>query len=306
MASAEQTVEAHFDMRRPSEVSFDLPIRVPHTDAATSLLNTLRKVHGIDQVTCLPDSYKLTAIIARSNGVSGLLGEIMLTMMELMGISSVHEFAVRAKRAQTSMLAEEHLDDALRRLAEKEWDHYHSLALETALDSWKEIDQRIQALSATEAEQVADEARTESELNGTKDALDGARQSYSESRHADVNDDGLRALGQVVTNFVKDVKDLEEMLGAASAELNATRQELSVLVGQLEEARLKVEGIKKLTRPVYRVKISKGGKVALFTLKTIPGNGEPPEDGEGMEPDQAVESNERPDDETDKVLGDKS
>ena len=268
MTAIEKTVRAYFDTRNPGEVVFYLPDRMPDADWATSAINTLRNVHDIDKLTCRPNSFELEALMAHSHDAAGLLAEIIMTVMELMGVDSAHKLAINVKRSLTSMTAEDLLVAALKQVAIREWSSAHSLTLGMARDGWTEIDQRIQALSAAEAAQAAEDERLEGELIGARDAFEGARRSYSESRHADLHDDGLLALGQVVTNFAKSVKELEETLESTRADLNATRQEHALFATLLEEAQTRIHGIEQLTCPRYKVITSKWGKVALFTLKS--------------------------------------
>lgn len=300
MIPAERTVEVHFDMKRPGDVSFNLPVRVPSTDAAASALDTLRKVNGINQIKCQPDTYKLQAVIARSKGVAELLAEIMSTLMELMDVGTVHEFAIRANRAQTSMLAEDLLDEALQQLAVREWTSIHTLSLGMARDSRTEIEQRIQTLTVTEQTQSAGWTETERALDDSRAALTSARQSYNDSRHADLNDDGLIALGQVIQGLASDVSGLEKTLEVDLASLVTTRQELAVLVSLLDEAKMKVAEIEKLTCPRYKVITSKGGKSALFTLKARLS------EDSGPEGNVDVESGDTRDDATDEGSAEKA
>ena len=135
MILGKNTAKIRFDKNDPGKVTFYLPVRIPADGRVTASLKTLRKFDGIADVECQLNSFELCVVLSRQFDIEDTMTAIISTLIALMDLGTVQELTLRAKVNKISMAAERFLVDALRQLAEREWENNHSVKLKEAREN---------------------------------------------------------------------------------------------------------------------------------------------------------------------------
>ena len=135
MILGKNTAKIRFDKDDSGKVTFRLPVRIPPEAWVTAQLKTLRKVDGIAGVDCDLNSFEMCVVLSRQFDIEDTMAAIITTLIELMNLGSVQELTLNAKFNKISMAAERCLIDALRQLAEREWENDNSVKLRAAQDA---------------------------------------------------------------------------------------------------------------------------------------------------------------------------
>lgn len=278
-----------FSRKKVGRVDLYFTKRLPEEDWLKARIKSLRKVDGIERVTCLPGSYELRARVARSYYVEDALAAIISAAMDLTGIESVHDLVIYAKRNKLTLTDNDLLVEALEQLANSEWMDDHAQKLQVARKVWTRHNERVSALTSSYESMARDERRLAGDLELFTKALASARNTYEGDLKTDPEGTAEPA-DHVVDVVLGQVATCEQAISVLLDRKGLVLEELATTEDALEAAQVALEDLQGQSCPNFSVNSTTEGKVVVFTF-TLDPNDEEELDPEGDMGDEVEDSN---------------